>query len=115
MIRLINPLLHTKYLDMRAIRSVYLWWTEQPTIDKHKAFLQFEAWRAHEKGADTHFGIIWKYPCFHLARGDMDQILKQAPWITPHVCKYQPEPTRTMMPYTSAFATLNSLFPKNFL
>lgn len=128
MIRLINPILHTKYLDARAIRSACLWWTERPTLDKNKVFLQFETWRADEKGAAAHFDTVWKYPCFHLALGDMKQILTQAPWITHHVCQYQLEPPRVLgmdglrdvqqmgdaPPSTrAAFAALNGLLPKN--
>lgn len=121
MIRLINPVLHTKYLDAHRIRSMCLWWTERPTIEKTKAFLQFEC----EKGAEAYFDTIWKYPCFHLARTDMDQVLKQAPWITHRMYQYQLEPVILLgsnsaqrmgdtPPSTSAaFAALNGLLPKN--
>ncbi len=121
MIRLINPVLHTKYLDTRKIRSVFLWWTPQSYMDTYKAFLQFETWFANEKGAAAHFNNIWKYPSFHTARHDMETILNQAMWITPRIYMYPSQATTQSTQLiaiappsdSAAFAALKGLLPKN--
>lgn len=122
MIRLIHPVLHTKFLNPNAVRSIYLWWTPAPYVQKHKAFLQFESWIAGEKGAEPRFDLVWNYPCFQTARQDLETILDRAPWITPIVCQYQHAPSATMgvqpigdaPPSTrAALIALNGLLPKN--
>lgn len=117
MIRLFNPLIHTKYLNTYPIRSVFLWYTPDSYIIKHKAFLQFETWCMTEKGAAVHYNNIWKYPCFHTARQDLETILHQSSWITPQFYMYRNQATQLITdapPSTNAaFAALKGLLPKN--
>jgi hypothetical protein len=61
MIRIVNPLLHTKYIHTQSLRSVFLWWTPQDT------FLQFGYWEKSTQGESISYAQIWKYPSFHLA------------------------------------------------
>ena len=96
MIRIVNPLLHTKYLRTDCLRSVFLWWTPQPcitTTESLNTFLQFGNWEKTKYGAVVSYNQIWKYPSFHLAHSDLTLIKKQVPRLESKVLQYQIEPT----------------------
>jgi hypothetical protein len=121
MIRILNPLLHTKYLHTDCIRSVFLWWTPQPCADKWKTFLQFASWKQTQHGAVVNYDQILKYPSFHLAYSDLASIQKQVPSrrIEVSVLQYQLEPRLrvhsmglTPPSVSAAFTALNGLLPK---
>jgi hypothetical protein len=95
MIRIVNPLLHTKYLRTDCLRSVFLWWTPQPCItstERWNTFLQFGNLEKTKHGAVVCYDQNWKYPSFHLAYSDLTSIKKQVPRIESTVLQYQIEP-----------------------
>lgn len=117
MIRIVNPVLHTKFLDASSIRSAFLWWSNGVYADKYKAFLQFEKWSLGLNGAHIEHNTIWKYPCFHTAFGDMTCIVKQVPRIQPLILRYTIEPRVQLIgdvppSASAAFTALNGLLPK---
>lgn len=96
MIRIVNPLLHTKYLRTDCLRSVFLWWTPQPCItstERWNTFLQFGNLEKTKHGAVVYNDQIWKYPSFHLAYSDLVSIKKQVPRLESTVLQYQTEPS----------------------
>jgi hypothetical protein len=120
MIRIVNPLHHTKYLDTSRLRSVFLWWSDIKYTDKYNTFLQFGTWSLNDVGATTTYNTIWKYTCFHTARSDMSTILQHACHIqSPHILRYT-DPVissaqligETLPSSRAAFAALNGLLPK---
>lgn len=117
MIRIVSPIVHTKFLNASLVRSAFLWWSNGFYADKYKAFLQFETWSMSLRGANTTFTTIWKYPCFHTALRDMTCIAKQAPHIQPHILRYAVEPRVQVIgeappSANAALTALNGLLPK---
>jgi hypothetical protein len=125
MIRIINPLLHTKYVDSNCIRSVFLWWTPQPCAEKWKTFLQFGSWTQTKNGSGLSYDQIWKYQSFHIAHSDLVSIIKQMSWsgrrLESSVLQYHivptPRPNVQSMglappSVNAAFTALNGLLPK---
>jgi hypothetical protein len=119
MIRIVNPILHTKFLDTSAVRSVFLWWSNEVYADRYKAFLQFEKWSLTPQGIKPEFGTIWKYPCFHSAFRDMSLVVHQVPRIQQQtrILRYSVEPRVQVIgaappSVSAAFAALNGLLPK---
>ena len=117
MIRIVNPVLHTKFLDTSIVRSVFLWWNNGLYANEYNAFLQFEKWSVTPQGANIEHSTIWKYPYFHSAFRDMTSIVKQVPRIQQHILPYTVEPRVHIIgdappSVNAAFTALNGLLPK---
>lgn len=122
MLRIVNPVLHTKYLHINCMKSMFLWWTTQSCADTWNTFLQFGAWKQTQKGAIVAYDQIWKYPSFHTAYADMTYIMKHVPkQIDSSIFQYQHEPLprprlqsmgAAPPSVNAAFTALNGLLPK---
>ena len=118
MIRIVNSLLHTKFLDSSSIRSVFLWCNNGAYADRYTTFLQFEKWHLTPQGANIECNTIWKYPCFHSAFRDMSLVVKQVPRIQPRILRYGVDHNRVQVigdappSANAAFTALNGLLPK---
>jgi hypothetical protein len=106
MIRIVNPLLHTKYIRTDCLRSVFLWWTPQSL----NTFLQFGNWEKTNYGAVVSYNQIWKYPSFHLAYSDLTSIKKQVPRLESKVLQYQIEPTLNVLVRGAVPSFVNAAF-----
>ncbi len=116
MIRIVNPVLHTKLLNTSSVRSVFLWWNNGVYADKYNTFLQFEKWSLTPQGANIEHSTIWKYPCFHSAFHDMTCIVKQVPRIQHRILHYVVEPKVQIIgdappSANAALTALNGLLP----
>ena len=117
MIRIVNPVLHTKYLYTPPIRSINLWWTKQPCLDS-SVFLQFETFKKDTNGIQLDYSQIWKYPCFHYANHDFSIIRRYIPHVKLCVISYSLEPTPAFQLINNdpcimnAFTGLYSSLPK---
>lgn len=122
MLRIVNPVLHTKFLNVAPIHSIFLWWTPHVCADKWNTFLQFGAWKQTVHGAHADYSLVWKYPSFHLAHTDMNTILgssrDKTAYIKPFIVQYALYPRTQLIgaappSASAAFTALNGLLPKN--